>query len=175
MKRRLCVSVGNVGLRFANPTYGAGFRQFGGNFWMSTKIRFRFPSVREGNYIQENLVGNFWESYTRRSRRRFFLVIPLRHSGESRNPEDTFPLDPGFRRGDEEDIPAKAGIHPLDFRFRGNDDWGDLQVCRSLGENRKENQRDYRPIEGPPCPCVGVLDNGSEPGLDAHTFPLQPA
>ena len=26
---------------------------------------------------------------------------PLRHSGESRNPEDPFPLDPGFRRGDE--------------------------------------------------------------------------
>ena len=26
---------------------------------------------------------------------------PGRHSGASRNPEDTFPLDPGFRRGDE--------------------------------------------------------------------------
>ena len=26
---------------------------------------------------------------------------PFRHSGESRNPEDTFPLDPGFRQGDE--------------------------------------------------------------------------
>ena len=26
---------------------------------------------------------------------------PPRHSGESRNPEDTFPLGPGFRRGDE--------------------------------------------------------------------------
>ena len=61
---------------------------------------------------------------------------PLRHSGESRNPEDTFPLGPGFRRGDEGGrrgdeggrrgdercTPAGAGIHPLDSRFRGNDD-----------------------------------------------------
>ena len=66
----------------------------------------------------------------------FVIPAPFRHSGESRNPEDTFPLDPGFRRGDEGgrrgDVrarrgdeggaPAEAGIPPQNSRLRGNDD-----------------------------------------------------
>ena len=38
---------------------------------------------------------------------------PLRHSGESRNPEDTFPLDPGFRRGDEGGLRERAAAELL--------------------------------------------------------------
>ena len=34
---------------------------------------------------------------------------PLRRSGESRNPEDTFSLSPGFRRGDEGDAGVTRG------------------------------------------------------------------
>ena len=45
--------------------------------------------------------GCFWELSTRRSRRRFFLVTP--------------PFEPGAGS-------VEAGLHPLDSRFRGNDD-----------------------------------------------------
>ena len=51
-----------------------------------------------GNYVQSDPEDGFSSSSP------FVPPVPsgpLRHSGESRNPEDTFPLDPGFRRGNE--------------------------------------------------------------------------
>ena len=62
------------------------------------------PHVCNGNNIQDDPENGFSSSHP-------FILLPpsgslrhsdpLRHSGESRNPEDTFPLDPGFRRGGE--------------------------------------------------------------------------
>ena len=63
MKRGLCVSVGNVGLRFANPTYGAGFRQFGGNFWYEHEDPVSFPKCTRR------------ELHTRESRRQLLGII----------------------------------------------------------------------------------------------------
>ena len=75
--------------------------------------------VHFGNYIQGDSEESSSSSYP-------FVPPPpsgpLRHSGASRNPEDTFPLDLDFRRGDERGRPAEAGLHPLDSRFHGNDD-----------------------------------------------------
>ena len=75
------------------------------------------PFHGKGNYIQGDPEDGFSSSYP-------FVPPPpsgpLRHSGASRNPEDTFPLGPGFRRGDEGG--AEAGIHLLDSRFYGNND-----------------------------------------------------
>ena len=64
----------------------------------------RDPHVCNGNNIQDDPENGFSSSSP-------FIPPPpsgslrhsdpLRRSGESRNPEDTFPLDPGFRQGDE--------------------------------------------------------------------------
>ena len=61
---------------------------------------------------------------------------PLRHSGESRNPEDTFPLGPGFRRGDERGPGRREGRRkPVPAlwipAFMGMTTGWDLQVCNS--------------------------------------------
>ena len=60
--------------------------------------RLRPDAEKKGNHIQDDPENGFSSSY---------LSVtpppsgPFRHSGESRNPEDTFPLGPGLRRNDE--------------------------------------------------------------------------
>ena len=66
------------------------------------------------------------------------LSISLRHSGASRNPEDTFPLGPGFRRGDERGPGRRVGVplrKPVSIlwipTFMGMTTGWALQVCNS--------------------------------------------
>ena len=83
-----------------------------------------FGNERQSAWIPASI----WESYIRRSRKRFFLVIPLRppapirHSHESGNPEDGYRLPPGHpprRPGESRGLGER---YPLDSGFRRNDE-----------------------------------------------------